>query len=232
MSDRVVVVTGGGRGIGRAVCVRFGSGGAEVVAASRSTEELAETCRLVEAAGGRCHACRTDVADPSQIDALIDETADRFGTVHVLVNAAGVAPCEGILDLDPEVFESMQAVNVGAIYHLTRRVWPLMAAQKSGVIISISSVASLDPFPGLAAYGASKAWVNAWTRGLAEEGRSLGIGVFAVAPGAVETKMLRDAFPDFPADQTMTPEEVAETVFSLAEAKSRFASGQTVFVRK
>ena len=105
MSDRVVVVTGGGRGIGRAVCVRFGSGGAQVVAASRSTEELAETCRLVEAAGGACHACRTDVADPSQIDALIDETVDRFGTVDVLVNAAGVAPCEGILDLDPEVFD-------------------------------------------------------------------------------------------------------------------------------
>lgn len=232
MNDRVVVVTGGGRGIGRAVCARFGSAGAQVVAASRSREELAETCRVVEAAGGRCHACRTDVADESQIDALIDETVERFGSVHVLVNAAGVAPCEGILDLDPEVFESMQAVNVGAIYHLTRRVWPLMAARKSGVIISISSMASLDPFPGLAAYGASKAWVNAWTRGLAEEGRSLGIGVFAVAPGAVETKMLRDAFPDFPANQTMTPDQVAEMVFTLAQPQSRFASGQTVFIRK
>jgi 3-oxoacyl-[acyl-carrier protein] reductase len=232
MKDRVVVVTGGGRGIGRAICARFASAGAQVVAASRSRGDLDETVRIITEAGGRCHACRTDVADVEAIDGLIDETVERFGTVHTLVNNAGVAPCEGILDLEPEVFESMQAVNVNAVFHLTRRVWPLMAARRDGVIISISSAASLDPFPGLAAYGASKAWVNAWTRGLAEEGRSLGIGVFAVAPGGVETKMLRDAFPDYPADKTLSPEDVAEMVFTLAEPRSRFASGQTVFIRK
>lgn len=232
MKDQVVLVTGGGRGIGRATCARFAAAGAQVVAAARSRDDLDQTVRFITDAGGQCHACRTDVTQPEDIDALVDETVERFGAVDVLVNNAGVAPCEGIADLEPEVFESMLAVNVSAVFRLTRRVWPLMAERKGGVIITTSSVASQNPFPGLEAYGATKAWVNAWTQGLAEEGRALGIRVFAVAPGAVETKMLRSAFPDFPGEQTLSPEDVAEFMFTIAQPESRFATGETIFIRR
>jgi len=230
--DFVVVVTGGGRGIGRAICQRFAAGGARVVAAARTLAELEETCRVVEQAGGRCHVQPTDVCVPDEIDSLIETTAGRFGRIDVLVNCAGIAPQATIEDLEPALFTTILAVNVNAVYYACRRVWPVMKKQKSGVIVSISSIASVDPFAGFAAYGAAKAWVNAWTKALADEGRGVGIRVFSVAPGAVETRMLRGPFPAFPADQTLRPEDVADVVYTLAQPGCRYATGQTVFVRR
>ncbi|UCC28825.1 MAG: SDR family oxidoreductase [Phycisphaerales bacterium] len=232
MSESVVVVTGGGRGIGRAICERFAAGGSQVVAASRSRQALEETRNVIERAGGRCHVLLTDVCSTGDIDGLIESTVSRFGRIDVLVNNAGVAPLSKIEDLDPSIFETLIAVNVTAVYYGCRAVWPVMCRQGGGVIVNISSVASVDPFPGFAAYGAAKAWVSAWTRGLANEGRAVGIRVFAVAPGAVETRMLRDAFPDFPDDQTLQPADVADFVYALAQPQCRYATGQTVFVKK
>ncbi len=230
--DSVVVVTGGGRGIGRAICQRFAADGAQVVAASRSAVELEETQRIIEQAGGRCHVQVSDVCVPDEIDSLIEITANRFGRIDVLVNCAGIAPQAAIEELGPALFTTIMTVNVNAVYYASRRVWPVMKKQKSGVIVNISSIASVDPFPGFAAYGAAKAWVNAWTKALADEGRRVGIRVFGVAPGAVETRMLRDPFPTFPADQTLRPEDVADVVHALAEPDCRYATGQTVFVRR
>jgi len=232
MSERVAVVTGGGRGIGRAICARFAADGAQVVAAARSVTELEETRQAIEQAGGRCHVQLTDVTEPEDVDGLITASAERFGRIDVLVNNAGVAPLARIEELDPQVFELNLAVNVGAVYRSCRAVWPVMKAQRSGVIVNISSVASVDPFPGFSAYGAAKAWVNAWTQSLAAEGRPLGIRLFAVAPGAVETRMLRGAFPDFPQDQTLDPADVAELVHALCQPACRYASGQTIFMKR
>ncbi len=232
MGDSVVVVTGGGRGIGRAICERFAAGGAHVVAAARSAEDLEETRRIIERSSGRCHARPTDVCETGEIEALIESTVERLSRVDVLVNNAGVAPLSGIEDLEPELFEAIISVNVTAVYHGCRAVWPVMKKQGGGVIVNISSVASIDPFPGFAAYGASKAWVNAWTKALAEEGKAHGIRVFAVAPGAVETRMLRDAFPEFPADQTLQPSDVADVVHALAQPSCQYVTGQTVFARR
>ena len=107
-----------------------------------------------------------------------------------------------------------------------------MKRQGGGTIVNISSIASVSPFAGFAAYGASKAWVNAWTSGLAEEGRPDGIRVFCVAPGAVETKMLRSAFPDYPAEATMEPSEIAELIHAVTQPGYRYATGQTIFAKK
>jgi 3-oxoacyl-[acyl-carrier protein] reductase len=230
--NRVVVVTGGGRGIGRAICQRFAADGAQTVAAARSLPELSHTRLSIEKQGGRCHVHATDVCVPDEIAALVDATVERFQRLDVMVNCAGVAPQSGIEDLTPELFRTILAVNVEAVYHGCRSAWAPMKKQGGGTIVNISSVASVDSFPGLGAYGASKAWVNAWTKALADEGRPLGIQVFAVAPGAVETKMLRDLLPDFPADSTLRPADVADVVFAIAQPAFRYATGQTVFVRK
>lgn len=232
MGQPVVIITGGGRGIGRAVAERFGRDGAAVVVAARSVAELEQTRTRVVERGGVCHAHVTDVTEADDLRVLVEETRALFSRVDVLVNCAGVAPRSALEVLNEELFDVIQAVNVKAVYAGCRAVWPVMREQQAGVIVNISSIASLDPFPGFAAYGAAKAWVNAWTRGLAEEGRALGIRVFAVAPGAVETKMLRDAFPDFPVEQTLAAEEVADVVHALAQPACRCATGQTVFVRK
>ncbi len=232
MAGQVVIVTGAGRGIGRAVCLRFAVDGAQIVAASRSADELEETRILVEKAGGHCDPIPTDVCAADEVVALIETTVGRYQRVDVLVNCAGVAPLSDIEHLEPPLFDMIQLVNVGAIYHACRAVWPVMKSGGGGTIVNISSVASVDPFPGFTAYGASKAWVNTWTIGLADEGRAHGIRVIAVAPGAVETRLLRDVFPDFPKDQTLRPEEVADVVFTMTQPDCENASGETIFVQK
>lgn len=231
-SGTVVVVTGAGRGIGRAVCERFARDGAVVVAAARTASELEETRRLVQSAGGQCLSVPTDVANEDEVDAMMRTAVDRFGRVDVLVNCAGIAPVAPIESLDLRLFQAIMAVNVTAVYLATRAVWPIMSRWKSGVIVNISSIASIDPFPGFAAYGAAKTWVNAWTKATSEEGRAVGIRVFAIAPGAVESRMLRDNFPSFPADQCLQPKDVAEMVHIVAEPACQYSSGQTIFVRK
>lgn len=232
MNDKVVIVTGGGRGIGRAACERFAAAGAQVIAASRSKAELADARAAIESAGGKCHAHVTDVCNPGDIQSLIADTAARFGRVDVLVNCAGVAPKAPFDQMEPVLFDTIRAVNIDAVYHACRFAWPIMKKQGGGVIVTISSMASADPFPGFAAYGASKAWVNLWTRALAEEGRPHNIRVFAVAPGAVETRMLRDAFPNFPSEQTLLPSDVAAAAFGLCGEDFHYATGETVFVKK
>lgn len=232
MSQPTVLVTGGGRGIGRAVCVRFAQAGYDVAAVARSPKELAETQSEVEKGGGLCTRHCRDLREPKDIEGLFREVLGQRRRIDVLVNSAGVAPLAPIEQLTPAVFDDLLAVNVRAIYETCRRVWAIMKDQGGGVIVNISSIASRDPFPGFAAYGASKAWVNHWTKGLAEEGRPHGIRVFSVAPGAVETKMLRDVFPTFPADQALQPSDVADVVHALTLPACRFATGETVFVRR
>lgn len=232
MSSQVVIVTGGGRGIGRAVCERFARDSAQVVAVARSTAELSETKSIIERAGGRCDIVPGDITKPEAVNTIVTQTVGRHGRVDCLVNCAGVAPAAPMEQLTPDVFANLMDVNVHAIYYTCRAVWPTMTKQRSGVIVNISSIASVDAFPGFAAYGASKTWVNAWTKGLAEEGRPHGIRVFAVAPGAVETGMLRGVFPDFPKADTLDPANVAETVHAVAQPPFRYATGQTIFIRR
>lgn len=232
MGDKVVLVTGGGSGIGRAICERFAEDGAQLVAVARSMKGLEDTRALAASAGGRCHVESVDLCEADEIYAMVENTVARFKRLDVLVNCAGVAPLENIEDLDPSVFQMLMSVNVNAVYHACRSVWPIMKQQGEGVIVNISSVSSVDPFPGFTAYGASKAWINAWTRGLGAEGRSCGIRVFAVAPGAVETPLLRDVFPEFPADRALQPRDVADTVHALSQEDCRYVTGETVFIRR
>lgn len=232
MDRQVVVVTGAGRGIGRAICQRFAGARAQCVAASRNVEELAETKRLIESAGGVCHVQPTDVVKWEDAQTLIGVAADKFGQVSVVVNAAGVAPLVSVDELDTKVFDTILAVNVRGTFNVCRAVWPVMKRQSGGIIINISSIAATSPFPGLEAYGASKAWVNAWTAAIAAAGRQDGIRAYALGPGAVNTRMLRDIFPDYPEDQMLSPAEVADAVHALTLEPFRHSSGQIVYVRK
>ena len=232
MSKSVAVITGGGRGIGRAIAERFGKAGFQVVAASRTESDLAETVRVVTNAGGTCHTEVVDLCAPEEIDSLAETVASRWGRIDVWVNNAGVAPLNKIEDLDPSQFEAIFSVNMQAVYYACRAVWSTMKKQGGGSIINTSSIAAFDPFPGFAAYGASKAWVNVWTKALAEEGRPFDIRVNAVAPGAVETKMLRGAFPNFPDKDVIQPAAVADVVLALTQEEFRSVSGQVIVVKK
>ncbi|MCH7526647.1 MAG: SDR family oxidoreductase, partial [Planctomycetes bacterium] len=173
-----------------------------------------------------------DVAVADSIDSLVAAAVRECGGVDVLINNAGVACTGRIEEFDLANFDRMIAVNVSGVFYASRAVWPIMLKRGGGVIVNISSTVAVDPIPGFAAYGATKNFVEGLTRSLAKEGKKCGIRVYAVGPGAVDTQMLRGPYPDFPADDCLQPEEVAETVFMMTQSACRYSAGQTVYVTK
>jgi NAD(P)-dependent dehydrogenase (short-subunit alcohol dehydrogenase family) len=229
---RVSVVTGASRGIGLAIALRLARLGDSIVIAARGEARLRSAAEQIRGAGSACEMVVADVGTPEGAGRLIDAAATRFGRVDLLVNNAAVAPRAPIADMDDATLEQALRGNIGGVFYPTRAAWPLMVRQGGGIIVNISSVASVDPFPGFAVYGACKAWVNLFTQAAASEGRSAGIRVYAVAPGAVETAMLRGEFPDFPPEMALQPDDVAAVVETLCSDTFRHSSGQTIFVRK
>ncbi len=232
MSRRVCIVTGASRGIGRATAAAFAREGCDLVLAARSREALEQTAAQVREAGADCAILAADVATRAGCEQLVQAALDRFGRLDVLVNNAGVAPMAPIGTFTDDDFDAAVRVNIAAVFHTTRAAWQPMVRQGGGVIVNVSSVASVDPFTGFAVYGGCKAWVNTFTRAVAEEGREHNVRVFAVAPGAVDTQMLRQHFPDFPAAQCLRPEDVAATIVAVTRDDFAHATGQTIFVRR
>lgn len=228
----VIVVTGGSRGIGLAIASRFIRRGFSAVLAARNGEALAAAARELPCLRGQVETLALDLREMGAGKELIAFAVSKFGRVDALVNNAGVAPLSPIDEMTDAEFLEVQQVNVQAMFACTRAVWPLMRAQKSGVILNTSSVSAVDPFPGFAVYGASKAWVNTFTLALGAEGAPLGIRTYSVAPGAVETALLRSRFPDFPAEQALSADELAVVFEELYDEKDGRRSGQTVVVRR
>lgn len=230
--DRTAIVTGAGRGIGRAIARRFAAAGMSVVLVARNEQELDETQRAISRSGGRSLPIRADVTREADVERIISETQEAFGRIDVVVNNAGIAPLASIDALEPHLFDAMVATNIRAVYLLCRAAWEPMCTAGGGTIVNISSVAGSDPFPGFGAYGGTKAFVNTFSRALHREGMPHGIRVFCVAPGAVDTQMLRTPFPDFPADRTLDPDEVAAFVESLLLPAAAHLGGQVLTVSK
>jgi NAD(P)-dependent dehydrogenase (short-subunit alcohol dehydrogenase family) len=230
LKGKVCIVTGAGRGIGRAIAHRLTTAGAHVVAAARTPSDLETTVSQVSGKAGKCLGVVTDVTDSAQVSRLIGRTREEFGRLDALINNAGLAPLSPVASMPDELFNQVNAVNINAVFYTCRAAWADLSAAR-GTIVNISSLAAFDPFPGFAVYGASKAWVNLFTKSIAAEGKPLGIKAFAVAPGAVETQMLRAAFPNFPAGQTLDPDHVAGVVELLLDERSRHASGETIAVK-
>ncbi|MCG3137340.1 MAG: putative oxidoreductase [Phycisphaerae bacterium] len=232
MSTRIAVVTGASRGIGQATCLALAQHGYQVIAVARTAGGLHETQTQVQQAGGTCHLREVDITRWEAVQKLISGVQRDYGRLDLLVNNAGAAPLANIESFDIQKFEEMMAVNCHAVFYTTRAVWPIFQQQGGGTIINISSVAAVDPFPGFQAYGASKAWVNRFTAALAKEGQPAHIRLYAIAPGAVDTQMLRQAFPNIPAAQCLQPVDIAREVVRLADPHCSLASGEIITVRR
>jgi 3-oxoacyl-[acyl-carrier protein] reductase len=230
--QRTALITGGGRGIGRAAAVEFARAGFDVAIVARSREQLAQTAGEVEKLGRRCVPIRADLATADGPAAAVDDARAELGRIDVLMNNAATAPLGKIEELTVEQFEGMVALNLTAVYATTKAAWPNMKAQRGGVIVNVSSMAAKDPFPGLTAYGATKAAINTLTLGLAGEGKPYDIRVYAIGPGAVETEMLRSGFPDIPAEACLQPADVARVAVLLADPACRYATGEVIYLQK
>lgn len=230
---QVAMITGGTSGIGLATAVRQGALGHQIVIFGRSSERLERAAEQIRAAGAA--GCQMVVADfryPHQAVQALRTAVQTQGRCDLLVNAAAVAPLAPFEQMSAEAFDEVVNVNIRSIYLSTQAVWPVMRQLGGGVIVSVSSLAAVSPFTGFSAYGASKAWLDVATKAWADEGRAHGIRAYSVRPGAVATPMLAGLFPDFPAEQTVSADEVAEVICQLALPPWRFSSGEAFTVTR
>ena len=198
LSGKVAIVTGAGRGIGRATALAFAEAGAAVVATARSTDEVEETASLVEAAGGRAVACRADVTDTEAVKKMLAFTEAQFGPPTVLVNnAGGGVPGTGgrFETLDPDAIVAGLQTNLIATMLVTRLVLPAMLDQKEGCIINVSSGAGMLGMPFIAPYCVAKTGIIRFSEVLALELQGRGVSVFAITPGNVLTKLTKSLWP-------------------------------------
>ena len=190
LSNRVALVTGGSRGIGRAIALALGRAGAAVAVNYRDRQsQAAETVKAIKAAGRRAIAIRADVSSRPDVEAMAREVEAELGAIDVLVNNAGIATTRGLDDLTEEDFDRTIAVNLKSVFLCTAAVLPGMRARRCGRIVNISSVAARGPGGIGVHYNASKAGVEGLTRGYAARLAAEGITVNAIAPGLVDTEM-------------------------------------------
>ncbi len=241
LDGRVAVVTGGGTGIGRGSALVLAQYGADVVLAGRRPDPLESTAKEAEALGRRALAVSTDVTTGAACRGLIDTALEAFGRVDILVNCAGGAETKSILKWPDEDFDRTLALNFGAVWHLSRAAAKPMLEQGKGVIVNISSGASLLAMPQAAPYGAAKAAVNNLTGSMAAAWARKGIRVNAIAVGAVRAATLTDDAARYGLDPeaiAMTngvhrlgePDEIGYGVLFFASDASSFCSGQTLYM--
>lgn len=213
----VAIVTGAGSGIGRAACVLLAEAGHRLALVGRTETKLAATVEHIGARGGSAPDMLTvpaDVSDAAQARSVVEMTMAQWGRVDALVNNAGAAPLRPIDETDEDLLYRTFAINTFAAAHLIAACWPVFRRQRGGRIVNVSSIATVDPFPGFFVYAASKAALESLTRSAAGEGHAIGVRAFSVVPGAVETEMLRAAFSerDLPRDRTLDPIDVARVI--------------------
>jgi 3-oxoacyl-[acyl-carrier protein] reductase len=239
LKEQVAIVTGGSRGIGRAIARALAAEGAKVAVVYRGSQEAADSL-VAEIAqqGGAALALQADVAKPAEVQACVDRVEQEWGRLDILVNSAGIIKDDLFVRLEPEAWESVLATNLGGTYHFCRAVAYTFMKQRRGRIINVSSVAADYVNPGQTNYAASKGAINAFTRALAVELAGRGVTVNAIAPGFIETDMsaaVRNKAGDLikkmiPMRRLGQPEDVARVAVFLAGPDSAYITGQVLTV--
>jgi 3-oxoacyl-[acyl-carrier protein] reductase len=236
--NQVAVVTGAGRGIGRAIALKFASAGADVVCVSRTAENSEKVANEVRAAGRKAWAHAVDVADPKAVAVAAEAIVGETGRVDVLVNNAGVTRDGLLMRMSEEDWDTVMNTNLRGAFSFTKAFFRSFLKQRSGRIINISSVIGLIGNAGQANYAASKAALIGFTKSVARELASRGITVNAIAPGFIETdmtaaldqKMRDELVKRIPLNRLGQAEDVAEAALFLAGPGARYITGQVLTV--
>jgi NAD(P)-dependent dehydrogenase (short-subunit alcohol dehydrogenase family) len=243
LAGKVAIVTGAGRGIGKAIALGFARAGASVVVASRTKADIDDTASRIRQAGGKALAVPTDVTSVSQIENLLNKTLGSFRKVDILMNNAGgdSGGTGYILDLTIDDWRAGIELNLNSIFYCCKIIGGEMVRSKSGNIINMTSGMGFGPYPGAAHHAAARAGVINLTKTLALEWAPFNIRVNAMAPGYTETALPAKAWKEHPEDKeallkliplgrTARPEEMVSTAVFLASSASEYITGETINV--
>ena len=236
--DKVAIITGGARGIGKAIVSELAGLGCNIVISDIDFDGAKKVAQEIEKSGVRSLAIKTDVSDAKQVEELVNQTLASMSRLDILVNNAGITRDTLLMRMSEEDWDLVLKVNLKGAFLCTQKVIRSMMKQRSGKIINIASVVGIMGNPGQANYASSKAGLIGLTKSVAKEVSSKNIQVNAVAPGFIETEMTADLTQDvkdlylanIPAKRSGTPADVAKTVSFLASTASDYITGQVIQV--
>ena len=238
LENRVALVTGAGRGIGKAIALDLAAAGADIVFTNRSKELADATQAEIEALGRKCLAVQADVSDAAQMDELAERALEAFSSIDILVNNAGVTSDQLLMRMSPEDWREVMAVNLDGMFYATRAVIRTMVKQRRGRIINITSVVGFTGNPGQVNYSSAKSAVVGFTKSIAKELGSRNVTCNAVAPGFIDTDMTRalseaqqkTIVEQIPLGRIGTVEDVAKVVRFLAGEDADYITGTVIHV--
>jgi NAD(P)-dependent dehydrogenase (short-subunit alcohol dehydrogenase family) len=236
LTGKVAIVTGGASGIGRAIALRYGAEGANVVVADLNVAGAQAVAETILAGGGEAISIGADVADPAQAGSLVERTVERYGTLDILVNNASLTNTERhFLEADAEWWERIVAVNLSSSFHCSRPAAQIMARKGSGVIINMSSGGASRAHRGNAAYDAAKGGIEALTRAMALDLGPYGVRVNALVPGSIDSRGMDVGVKatrgeTIPLGRVGEPEELAGPAVFLASDDARYITGHLLVV--
>ena len=226
LKDKVAIITGGGRGIGRAIAIGFAHQGAHIVVAARTESEIIEVADKVKALGRESLGIVCDISNEDQVKNLVDLTMRKFNQIDVLINNAGIGSMRPVYATQLESFEKVLKVNLTGTFLCTKHVWQPMKNSGGGSIVNVSSLGGLVGYPLLSAYCASKWGQIGFTKACAEEGKKDNIRVNAIAPGKADTGIRSKIKED--KSKMLTPEDQVDACVFLASDESRYITGQVI----
>jgi NAD(P)-dependent dehydrogenase (short-subunit alcohol dehydrogenase family) len=231
LREKTALITGASRGLGRSLAARLAAEGARVVLVARDEEALEEAARSIRREGGTAFAIAADVGDKEAAHRIAGRATALAGPVDLLIHNAstlGPVPLVPLLDTACEDLERAFAVNVVGPFRLTRLFVGAMALQRGGIVIHVTSDASVNPYPNWGAYGISKAALDHLTRIWAAELEATGVKLLAVDPGEMDTRMHADAIPDADRASLESPDRVAERIVRLVVRDGTWKSGARI----